>query len=191
MILQADITALVATYGLIVLAPVAVVEGPIVTVIASFLAAQGLLSLPGVFLCVVLADVVGDGLFYGLGRSGLGRLSPGWRQRLGLTPARLDGLVTAFETSAARILLAGKWTHAAGFAVLVAAGAARMPLWRFLWVNLLATIPKILLFMAIGYVFGSGHAQIAGWISGGSLILTAVALLAVLFWFRYRKGRRS
>ena len=62
MTLHPDIAALVTAYGLIVLTPLAIVEGPIVTIIAASLAGQGLLSLKAVFVCVVLADLVGDSL---------------------------------------------------------------------------------------------------------------------------------
>lgn len=184
---QVDIAALVASYGLVVLAPLAVLEGPIVTVIAAWLASQGLLGLPSVFVVVVAADLIGDGLLYGLGRGALGRVSPRWRKGLGLRPNRMAALVETFHSKGGRVLLAAKWTHAAGLPVLVAAGAARMPFWRFLQFNLLATVPKSLLFMIIGYTFGSAHAQIAGWISTGGLVLVGVTGFAALIWFNWRK----
>ena len=189
MTLHPDVAALVSTYGLIVLAPLAVFEGPIVTIIAASLAAQGLLNLKAVFVCVVLADLAGDSLLYALGRGLLGRLSPPWRNRLGLSSDRMTTLVDAFHTSGAKLLVAGKWTHAAGFAVLVAAGVARMQYLRFLLVNLLATIPKSLLFIAIGYFFGTALAQPEGWISGGALALAGVVAMAMLIWIFHRKRR--
>jgi len=186
-----DIPALVSTYGLIVLAPLAVFEGPVVTLIGAWLASQGLLSLPGVFIVVVLADLIGDGLYFGLGRLMLDRLSERWRKRLGLSPERVATLVAAFEQRGSAMLLAGKWTHAAGFAVLVAAGAARMPFWQFIWVNLLATLPKSLIFVALGYAFGSAHDQIAAYISTGGAALVALLALAVFIWIMWRRRGSS
>ena len=187
MTLHPDIAALVTAYGLVVLTPLAIVEGPIVTIIAASLAGQGLLNLKAVFVCVVLADLVGDSLLYALGRGLLGKLSPPWRNRLGLSSERMTTLVDAFHTSGAKLLVAGKWTHAAGFAVLVAAGVARMQYLRFLLVNLLATIPKSLFLIAIGYFFGTALAQPQGWISGGALALAGIALMAALVWIFHRK----
>lgn len=186
-----DITALITSFGLLILAPIAIVEGPIVTVIAAWLASQGLLSLPSVFVVVVLADLVGDGLLYAVGRGLLGRLSPRWRVRLGLLPDKMAVLLDVFHTKGGRVLLAAKWTHAAGLPVLVAAGAARMPFARFLQFNLIGTIPKTLILLAIGYAFGSAHETIAGWISTGGLVLVGVVGLAGLIWFSWRKRRTS
>lgn len=114
MTLHPDFAALITTYGLIVLGPLAVIEGPVVTVIAAYLASQGLLDLRVVFVIVLLADLVGDSLLYWLGRGLLGKLSPRWRRRLGLSPERIEALVETFRESGTKLLLLGKWTHAAG-----------------------------------------------------------------------------
>ena len=179
------VIGLMAKHGLAVIAPIAVLEGPIVTVIAAWLASQNLFSLWSVTLVVVVADLVGDLGLYALGRWGLHRLPARWRDRLGLNRARLIGLTRHFRHKGGRTLVIGKLTHSAGAAVLVAAGMARMPLWRFVRVNLLATIPKSLFFVALGYSFGSAYARIDGWIARGSLVvLGALVLLAVLWGLR-------
>lgn len=185
MMVSGDIATILSQYGLAVLAPLAIIEGPIVTVIGGWLAGQHILSLPAVFIVVLLGDVIGDVLFYWLGHNFLGRMSAKWRNRLGLSPVRMESLVYAFEQKGSSILVAGKWTHAAGFAVLVAAGAARMPLWRFVVVNALASIPKSLLFLALGYAFGGAHAMIAEWISTGGTLLFGALLFGLFIWHRW------
>ena len=86
------VTALIAKNGLAILAPIALLEGPIVTVIAAWLANRGLLDVWSVTVVVILADLVGDVLFYCLGRWGLHRLPLRWRYRMGLSRARLGQL---------------------------------------------------------------------------------------------------
>lgn len=190
MILSPDIASIVSTYGIAALAPLALFEGPIVTVIAGYLASQSLLVLWQVILCVVLADIVGDTLLYWLGRKALSSMSNRWREKMGLSDARIAGLVSAFDRNGTGMLVAGKLTHAAGFAVLAAAGAARMPFGRFLLVNLIATVPKSLALIGLGLLFGSAHEQISTWISSGSMIVfavLAVLLSGVIFW-KKRQG---
>jgi len=172
------VTALIAKHGLAVVAPVAILEGPIVTVIAAWLASQGLFDIWSVAIVVILADLVGDFALYGLGRGGLHRLPEPWRARLGLKRERLDALAAHFDEKGGRTLLLGKITHSAGAAVLVAAGLARMPALRFGWINLAATVPKSLLFVTIGYGFGAAYARIDNWISRASLILLGLIVLA-------------
>jgi membrane protein DedA with SNARE-associated domain len=184
------VTALIAKYGLAFVAPVAVLEGPIVTVIAAWFASQGLFSLWIVALVVILADLVGDLGLYALGRWGRARLPADWRIRLGLDSARLDRLAGHFDEKGGRTLLFGKLTHSIGFAVLVAAGAGRMPLGRFIWYNLLGTVPKSLFFVALGYGFGAAYAQIDNWISRASLVLLAMFLAGAVSWVLYRKAKK-
>jgi len=170
----ATIASVISAHGIAILAPIAVLEGPIVTVIAGSLAQVGLLPLWQVILCVIIADVVGDCLLYAAGRGALGWMPARLLDRLGLTDARLGELARAFETKGMRVLVIGKLTHAAGFAVLIGAGAARMHLPRFVIANLLASIPKSLIFVAIGYLFGSAHAAIGEWLSAGSAVLLVI-----------------
>jgi len=183
------IVALIAKHGLAVVAPIAVIEGPIVTVIAAWLSSQGLMSLWALAAVVIAADLVGDFGFYALGRWGLGRLPPRWLARTGLTRERLAGLTHHFEGHGGRTLLLGKVTHSAGFAVLAAAGMVRMPLFRFFLFNLLGTVPKSLFFIAVGYGFGAAYTRIDGWIGGATLVMGAVILTLAVSWVLYRRAR--
>lgn len=182
------LVAVMAKKGLLVVAPIAVLEGPIVTVIAAWLASRGILQLPSLFAVVVIADLIGDSLFYTLGRWGLGRVPPRWRDRFGLHQDRLAGLAHHFDQKGGRTLAFGKLTHSAGAAVLVAAGLARMPFGQFIWYNLLATLPKSALFVALGYTLGAAYSRIDSYIASGSLIMLGLLFAAgiSLFFFRQR-----
>ncbi|MDO5611777.1 MAG: VTT domain-containing protein [Paracoccus sp. (in: a-proteobacteria)] len=182
------IRAVIQSYGLAVLFPIAILEGPIVTVIAAWFARQGLMSILGVYIVCVVADVVGDAGFYWLGRHGL---SPRWQRRLGLTPDRRRVLKRVFRDHGARALVIGKLTHSAGAAVLLAAGASRMGFGRFVWWNTVATIPKTLLFTVIGWSFGWAAEQVNGWIAAVSLAMLVVMLLAGGWWLGRRYGTDS
>ncbi|MBN9886873.1 DedA family protein [Salipiger abyssi] len=184
------VAALIAKNGLAILAPIAVLEGPIVTVIAAWLASRGLLDVWSVSIVVILADMVGDMGFYALGRWGLHRLPLRWRYRMGLSRARLAQVAGHFQKNGSRTLVIGKLTHSAGAAVLVAAGLAKMPMFRFFWVNLLATIPKSLFFVALGYAFGAAYSKIDDWIARISLLLLGVLIMAGIVWLLKRTTRK-
>ena len=184
MIGGADLLALLSTHGIAILAPLAVIEGPIVTVIAAWLASLGLLNLLEVLICVVLADLVGDSLLYLAGRFGLDWMPLRWRKGLLLNRRRLVRLTRMFQTNGARMLIIGKLTHGVGFAVLLAAGAARMPFLPFLTANLVATVPKSLAFAALGYLAGAAYGEISTglyWLS-----LAVIAAMAVAILLRHR-----
>ena len=149
----------------------------IVSIVAGYLASRGLLLLKAVIPVVILADLVGDVALYALGRWGRRFLPP--RPSLARMARRL-------RADGTRILVVGKLTHTAGFAVLIAAGIARMPLARFLVVNLLATIPKSLFFLALGWIFGAAWAQEGGpWVYVAAL--TTLVLFALFLWQPWRR----
>ena len=187
-----------AVYGYAALLPLTTIEGPAVTVFAGFLAAQGLFNVAGVYAVAVLGDLIGDVLYYAVGRWASGRWTaqpPAHRpiaDRQGRWAARLHRRVSVLgpqiRTRAGAMLLFGKLTHSAGFAVLLAAGAARVDLPRFLAFNLLGTLPKVLVLVLLGYWFGrlyaawQGDLRIAGLLgfllAGSALLLGARRMLA-------------
>ena len=167
--------SLVAAHGLGLVAPLALIEGPIITVIAAWLAQQQVLDLWAVMVTVVLADLAGDALLYLAGRSG-GRRVLGL---LRLDDARVDDLALKLRRHAGRLIVGGKLTHAAGAAVLFASGTARVPFGFFMLMNLVATVPKSLVFVALGWWAGASYDRIGLWLLPCSLALAAF-VLAVL-----------
>ena len=186
---SAEIATIITNHGISILAPLAILEGPIVTVVAAYLASLHLLRLVDVIICVIIGDVIGDCILYAVGRGMLDWLPLSLRMRFGVSRRRMAVLMRTFRDNGVRVLVVGKLTHAAGFAVLIAAGAARMPFGTFVLANFLATIPKSLALVALGYVFGSAHGLIAQWFSLGSVVILAgVALIIAVIIWRKRKS---
>lgn len=184
---QDAVLALMQSHGLWLVGPMAVIEGPIVTVIAAYLAKLGYMTLLGVYLVCVMGDLIGDGLYYWIGRAGPAILPERWLARMGMTEARQLALEGHFAKSGPRTLLIGKWTHSAGLPVMLASGAARMPFGKYMWWNFLGTIPKTAVFTAIGWFVGSAYSAIDTWIWRASLgAVIVVAIAAFLIWQRRR-----
>ncbi len=156
-----------------------VVEGPLVTVLAAYLAAQGLLNPGAVYATAVLGDLVGDALYYVAGRwllRGLGaRARPG-----GALRRRVEAWRDYLRERPGRVLLLGKLTHSAGFAVLLGAGAAGVPPARYMAYNLLGTLPKSAVLVLLGYFCGRflGELQSDLRLAGVCGLLLAVLAIA-------------
>lgn len=182
------VIALVKLHGIALVAPLAILEGPIVTVIAAYLASLAYLNIWAVIIVVIIGDLAGDVVLYGAGRWGSGAK---WMAKLGLTQDRLNHLTAHFETRGPHTLMIGKWTHTAGAAVLFAAGVARMPFWSFMFWNTLVTIPKSLLFVAIGYSFGHLYNQIDDWIGRASILMLTLMVFGAAAWWWYRRRKKA
>lgn len=171
------VVALIQGYGLWILAPFAIIEGPIATVIAAYLAHQGYINLAAVCAICVLGDLIGDALLYLLGRYGAGRLPISLTQRLGMTEARKLAMSQHFTVKGGRTLMFAKITHSAGLPILIASGMAKMDFALYMWYNLLGTLPKTAILVFIGYYFGAAYGVIDAYIYRISLVVLVVLIL--------------
>lgn len=179
----------ISAYGYPALLAVCIVEGPVGTIVGGLLASLGLLDGIAVFGISVLGDAVGDLLYYWAGRHAV---SWSWLQRrIRKRQDMVDVLRTRFQQAPAKTLMFGKWLHAAGFAVLLAAGAFRMPLARFLGYNVLATLPKSALLVGVGYVFGAAYERIDRMVMVASIGVLAVLLIAAVWYVRRATAMRD
>ena len=65
-----NIINLLLHYKYLILLPLSVIEGPIITVIAGFFATMGIFNPYLVYTIAVVGDIFGDTLAYGIGRWG-------------------------------------------------------------------------------------------------------------------------
>ncbi len=174
-------------YGYLIILPISIIEGPIITVIAAFLAHQGYFNIFIVYFVVVLGDLIGDLLFYFIGHFGKKLSNTALGRFFGLTDERIKKLSEHFDVHSGKTIFWGKLTHSMGWAVLPAAGLAKMPIGRFLWFNLLGTLPKSLIFLLIGYYLGYAYQSIDSYISKIALALFIVLAAAIFFYFKKKK----
>jgi membrane protein DedA with SNARE-associated domain len=183
---------LIARYGYAVLLPVAVVEGPTVAAITGALVALGQLDPIVSCLLLVVADLVGDALYYALGRYGHGPISNWINKRLRITPERLRPLAQRFHDNDWKLIMIGK-TQALGGIILYFAGASRMAFGRYMALNLIGTFPKVILFQLIGYTlgyfFGASVLHSTRYVDfvTASLFTFALILLAGSYWLVRRR----
>ncbi len=179
----ADLSAFVAGHGLLLLLPLAVIEGPVVSVLAGVLCAQGLLHWEAALPLLALGDVIGDFVYYAVGR-----FSQGWLHRMAVRlhlPTEVGTeLIARVSGHATRMLLIGKWTHAIGGVVLVAAGVARVNPWRFAAVNTLATLPKTALLLGAGVWAGANVVSLFARYGAVVPVLLVLGVLAVIVLLR-------
>jgi len=185
-----DIVIWFAHYKYLVIFPFAIFEGPIVTVISGFLAAQRVLNIYLVLAVVIAGDIVGDTFYYCLGRFGGRPFLLKWGKFVGVNEERVERTEVRFAESGTKILTFGKF-QPYGSIILTAAGLARMPYLNFIWINFWTTSIKSVMLLALGYYFGQAYVLIDKYLNYFGLILTAlgIGLLGIYFIYRYAKNR--
>jgi membrane protein DedA with SNARE-associated domain len=174
-------------HGGALILPLAVIEGPVVSVLTGFLSAQGYVDWRWALFLLVCGDLIGDLICYGAGYAwvGGGGAPLAWLgRRAGLGRVLTPELQRGLTDNAAKMLLIGKWTHAIGWIVLVGSGMLRRPLPGFILVNLLASVPKSAALFGIGYFAGNDYPLLARHSGLAMLGLTAVGVAAVVLVLR-------
>ncbi len=184
--LLSQLAPLVSQYGYAVLFPIAVIEGPAVSIVAGALVASGQFDVVAVALMLIAADLVGDAVYYSLGRWGHSPFLRRLERWLSLTKERFKPLEDGFRRHDWKILLIGK-TQPFGSVILFFAGATRMPIGRYLVFNLLATVPKVALFEGAGYFLGAGITHSMKYIDYVTFILFGVGAVMLYSYYRVRK----
>lgn len=181
-----SIVVLIDQYGYLMLLLLAIVEGPIVCVLAGFLIAQdATLSVPLVYAILLVGDVCGDLFWYFVGYYGSKHT---WAYRwMSVNAGSVEKLRERYRKNLGKTIMIAKYTQT-GIIAMPAAGAARMPLGLFVLYNLLSSIPKTALLVMAGYFFGFALHGINLALRIGSIVLGIVTiLLLVIYYQRYMR----
>ena len=179
----AQIIAWLTQYKYIVLLPVSIVEGPIVTILGGFLSSQGYLNIFAVYALVILGDLIGDSMYYAAGRFGGKPFINRWGRYIGIKPHNIEKLERHFEKHSGKTMIIGKLSHAIGSVFLAAAGLVKMPFGRFLWFNFIATVPKSLVWLLVGFYFGQAYAEFGQVLNYAAFGFAALSFfLIIAYW---------
>lgn len=176
---------LVLAYKYLILIPLAIIEGPILSIIAGFLVSLGFLNAFMVYIIVVLGDVIGDSMFYSLGRWGHTLLHE-HGHRVGATKERLAQAKEYFGNHHGKAITMSKLIHGIGVAGLVTAGSLKIPYRRFIGTCVLISIPQAAVLLIIGIIFGHTYVQIGKYLDYFAATISIVVLGALAAFMFYK-----
>lgn len=181
-----QVITLLETSGYILLFPIAVMEGPIITVIAGFLVSLGIFNLFIVYAIIVVGDILGDAFWYLLGRfGGHWRYTQPIKRFFKLTPERIERTRHQFHTHRYKMMMASKLIHGVGSAGLFTAGLVRVPYLTFASACLVVTLAQAALFLALGYYFGEAYeviGQYLDYVAAAGLVVGCIGI-GVGIWY--------
>ena len=172
---------LLTQYRYYILFPLAIVEGPMITVIAGFFCANRFLNPLIVFPIIILGDITGDSFYYMLGRWGSDKLPKKIGRRFGLNSERLDRVRVFFDSNPRKTIFFSKIVLGIGVAGLFLAGNTKVPYKKFLRICLVTSILQCAVYLCIGFLFGHAYIQINHYLNYFASISIVVACALVLF----------
>jgi membrane-associated protein len=176
---------LLSYYKYVIIFPLAVVEGPIVTILCGFLASLGKLNFWLVWLIVALGDIFGDSALYFLGIYGRTSLATKVLKFLGITKEHVVFIEDKFKKHPKKILSISKISHGVGSIALLAAGVVRFSYKKFLLYTVVLTIIKSLILTSIGFYFGRAYSNINKYFDIGAVVIIIIFVVLYFVFIRY------
>ena len=181
---MSQIILLLIKYRYFILFPLSIIEGPILTVIAGFLVTMGYFNPFVVYPIVVIGDMLGDSLFYVIGRWSSGPFMRRFGPKIKMTPKRTEQVRNYFHKNHKKALIFSKLVHGVGSAGLLIAGGLKVPWRRFVITCGIVTIIQSVILLFLGILFGHAYDQIAAYLNyyaaGGTLLALIVATYIIL-----------
>lgn len=139
-------------YKYAVIFPIAVIEGPVITLICGFLISLGILSFIPTLIVVFAGDIISDSIYYSLGKHG--RKFVERIKFLNISESKLQKLEEHYIKHPGKTILVSKASYGVGSLFLVAAGASKMAYQKFLEYVAPANLARSSFLLVLGYFLG-------------------------------------
>lgn len=168
-------------YKYAVLFPLAIIEGPVLAVVAGWLCAAGYLRIEIALPVIVAGDMIGDSACYLLGRV----TRAGHFNRLlgifGCSAERVDRLREWFRVNPIKTISLSKITPGIGPAGIYLAGQTRIPYNEFLPICVSTSVVQYFFYLQAGMLLGHGYLLLTHYLNVVASLCIAVAVAAVIF----------
>jgi len=173
--------------GYMIIFLIMILEGPIVTFAASFAASLGMFNPFVIFCLAVVANLIGDIIWYFVGR--VGSLTFIFRilHRFRLTSGYIKRLKSHLKNYPFKSILVIKFAPLLPVPGIIFAGVVQMPFLEFCLYVLVIGIPVAAVIVAAGFYSGIAFNLIARYLKFGELFILGLILLLWLIWKAFRK----
>ena len=168
--------------------PIAVAEGPIITIISGFLVSRGFLSLLPALLVVFSGDVISDSVFHFLGK--WGRIVMKYLSFVHVSEEKIERLENQFAYAPWKTMMVAKVSYGLGTVFMIATGACKMPVRDFFKYILSLDFIRSSILLAIGFYFGRAALHI-GPTAIKYYVATVIILLPTIYFIYQKKFRKT
>lgn len=176
-----NLIVLLETYKYLMLIPLAIIEGPIISVIAGFLVTMNIFNPWIVYLIIIMGDLVGDTMYYSIGRFGQKMLLKRFEKFFGITEKKYNEAKEFFNIHRIKTVVLSKIIHGVGFTGLIVAGSMKVSYVKYILLCLITTLFQAALFLIIGILFGHAYVQIGKYLDYFAASTVIIAFFVLLF----------
>lgn len=166
---------------------VACIEGPILSIFFGALIKIGAFPFWPIYFSLMAGDLIGDVLWYEVGRHFASRFIRRFGKYFNLTPENIERATKIFHKYHEKILIFSKLTSGFGLAIvtLMVAGMVRIPFAKYIMINFLGQFFWTGLLLAAGYFLGDIYMKVDSIL--GKISVVALFILVLLAVNGYRK----
>ena len=129
------------------------IEGDMVLLLFSFLASQDFFRIDAVCLVTFISMTIGNNIWYEIGKK-YGHIIFDKYGKLLLSPARLEKVKTILGKSNFQYIFLTKFIYGLNHIVIMMAGHQKQDVKKLMRVDMIGTVPWLIIVSTIGYVFG-------------------------------------
>ncbi len=177
----------VITNGYFIFFIATVVEGTLVTTAAGVAAGFGYYNIFIIILIAIAGDLVADTVYYFIGYHTRSLLLEKYGHHLGITKERLEKVGGMVHNHFRKTMLVVKLSPLIPIPGLIAIGASRVPLRKFVGISLLITAPKAIFFALLGFYSGRTYVYLTNTITNGSYFAGGLILFILIIYLVYQK----
>jgi membrane-associated protein len=181
---------LLSHYKYLVLLPLAIVEGPVIAIVAGFLCTKGLMEPVPAYFIIVTGDVTGDSLCYLLGRTGTPQFVKKAVRFFGINDKKMASAKSVFAHHPVKAVALSKIILGIGPAGIYMAGKTGVPFKKFLMICLFTSAIQYIFYLGSGLLFGQAYERINHYLNVFAS-LSIIAAFAILFFLSLKSIQKK
>ncbi|OHA78897.1 MAG: hypothetical protein A2V96_01635 [Candidatus Yonathbacteria bacterium RBG_16_43_6] len=182
------IIPLIIKYKYVAIFPIAVIEGPIIALVAGFLVSLGYLKFIQAYIILVIADITGDIIYYYVGYfSNKKKFLEKYGSRFPAVLRNFNMLDNLWEKHERKTILLSKLSYGLCIPFLMSAGISRMPIKRYVTYVTIIDLIKFGVIMAIGYFLGYSFQKAESYILYFGIAVAVILIIFIIVYILYSK----
>jgi membrane protein DedA with SNARE-associated domain len=177
----------VIAHGYFLFYIISVIEGTLTTVAAGVATGFGYYNIFIIILIAIAGDLTGDIMYYTIGYHSRLRIIDHYGHRFGVTKEKIEKVEKMVHTHFKKTMVVVKLSPFIPIPGLIAIGAVRAPLRKFIGMSLFITAPKSIFFVLLGFYSIKTYTYMTNSIKNGTYVLGGIIFILVIIYFIYQK----